>query len=424
MGKPTAKAPPPAEYRDDPDDAVSMHTTPDDYQYDDIPDPPSYSDSEAVATSSNGPSNVGQDAPPLDEYAVIPVGTSSSFRGQSRGKVVTGSETTIRMDERLEDPTELYNYITNALALLPPKIQVRMRGWHNETIERSNNKKGTSKETNTVIDFDMGFSLVRYLPSSSAEAGWQPYNVADNDRAYRGSWRKTRVQGQDIETASASLLGEDVTDAHPTSQALMRWVTDYCQSKAKLRIFRVTREVDGLDTTAITAAIDRLIRSTNYRGHISISFPIADKQVDVYSPHNINRWRISWIRFIFYFTFLWIFTWPILFFCTKRWDVYRVRWCWSWPAGEPGGTRWKVYARITEDDWIAKHQNLIKNLVLDRFQGDATDLPVEVEERSTRQPTQTGNAHVDAAASLFREGLSAWNSVSGGRNSGGWGGDS
>ncbi|KAK5727497.1 hypothetical protein LTR15_003393 [Elasticomyces elasticus] len=424
MGKPTAKAPPPAQYRDDPDDAVSMHTTPDDYQYDDIPDPPSYSDSEAVATSSNGVNSTGQDAPPLDEYAVIPAGSTTNFRTQSRGKVVTGSETTIRMDERLEDPKELYNYITKALALLSPKIQVRVRGWHNETIERRNNKNGTSKETNTVIDFDMVFSLSRYMPNSPADEGWQPYHVADNDPAYRGSWCKTRAHSQDIESDSESVLAEDVAYTHPTSRALMRSVTDYCESKAKLRVFRFTREVSGLDEGALTASIDRLIRSTNYRGHISISFPIADKHVDVYNPSTINQWRTSWIRFIFYLTFLWIFTWPILFFCTKRWDVYRVKWCWSWPAGEPGGTRWRVYGRITEADWIAKHQNLIKNLVLDRFQGDATDLPKEVEVRSTRQPTQTGNAHVDAAASLFREGLSAWNSVSGRRNSGGWGGDS
>ena len=49
MGKPALKQP----YKDDPD-AVSMHTTPDEYEYAEpsLEDLPSYNDSEAAASSS------------------------------------------------------------------------------------------------------------------------------------------------------------------------------------------------------------------------------------------------------------------------------------------------------------------------------------------------------------------------------------
>ncbi|TKA74451.1 hypothetical protein B0A55_05072 [Friedmanniomyces simplex] len=407
MGKhPTP--PPPPQYRDDPDDAVSMHTTRSDYEYDDAQQLPSYSDSEAAAASSSSNTNDDeQSAPLIDDYAVIPSGSTIDLRAQSRSKVVTGGETTIRMDERLEDPEALHNY-TNALSLLPPKIQVRIRGWHDETVNRN-----SKKETSTVVDFDMHFNLSQYLPRFPAEQGWQPYLVADGDLAHRGSWRKTRAENytSDIEAGGERYLGL----ADGPHLELRRWITEYCESKAKLRVFRLTREVSGLDTEYLTNSVERLIRSTDYRGHTGISFPIADKNVDIYSPHEINRWRTSWIRYLFYFTFLWLITWPILFFLTKRWEVYRVRWCFSYMISQRNGQSCKRYSRISEEDWCAEHASLIRGLALDRFQGDATDLPLEsgdTEERRRRGTVQTGNANLDAAASLIRDGLDAWNSVS------------
>jgi hypothetical protein len=58
---------PAPEYRDDPD-AVSLHTTPDDYTYDDAPEitglPPSYADSQGEGPGTNGPSAPIRHLPP------------------------------------------------------------------------------------------------------------------------------------------------------------------------------------------------------------------------------------------------------------------------------------------------------------------------------------------------------------------------
>src|ERR1700712_2530710 len=94
--------------------------------------------------------------------------------------------------------------------------------------------------------------------------------------------------------------------------------------------FRLTRTVSGFDETQLKNRLEGLIRSTNYRGHISITFPIENHYVDLYTSSRINEWRLKkWICWIFYLTFLWIFTWPYLFFATKRYAVVNAVWPFS-----------------------------------------------------------------------------------------------
>jgi hypothetical protein len=65
-----------------------------------------------------------------------------------------------------------------------------------------------------------------------------------------------------------------------------------------------------------------LILKTSYRGHISISFPTTQACITVYSPCHLNYWRFNpYLRWFCYLTFLWLITWPILFFVTKHYEV-------------------------------------------------------------------------------------------------------
>ena len=159
MGKPTQ---PP--YKDDPD-AVSMHTTPDDYEYAEpsasTDDLPSYNDSEAAASSSTVSQNItsttAQAAQP-EPYNVIanPLGPQSTY-----SKPANPGAVTIRMDERLNDPAELYSYITDYMRAMPPRPIVRIYGWHHETVRRKD-----KKEQERVADFDITFSFQQYLSRS------------------------------------------------------------------------------------------------------------------------------------------------------------------------------------------------------------------------------------------------------------------
>ncbi|KAK5112722.1 hypothetical protein LTR62_003820 [Meristemomyces frigidus] len=395
------------------EDAVSMHSTADDYDYNDTPELPSYSDSEANALASSSTAHpVPQDAPPADEYTVINPGATGWKQFSKNNK--PGNETTIRMSERLNNPDELYPYVTNYLACIPPVPKIRINGYHTETVYRNN-----KKETDRVVDFDIGFNLSKYLPIATVpdglnvtEDGWRP-RIADNsDRIHRGSWRKTRAAGykQDIE----------IGDPKPRPD-LAYWCHDYCESHSTLKCFRIRREVPGLDVQHLRENIERLIRSTGYRGHTNIAFPIEDRNVDIYNPHWINDWRISWVRFIFYFSFLWVFTWPVLFFMTKYWSVYVVDWCFSWQTPQGG----KVYAGgVSEDEWVRRHGNMIRGLAMERYKGDATDLPLDAGRGRGRLPS-SGNADVDPAVGLVHGGVGLWNSLSGnGRHSTYWGADS
>jgi hypothetical protein len=445
MGKPipaSGKKPAPQQqYRDDPD-AVSMHTTRSDYEYDEVPELPSYSDSEAAAADSNG--HTGPPQPELPSEPYVPIAPPSRSRNgwiaYNNNKRVNVNETTIRMDERLSDPGELHGYVTSYLSIAPPRPGIRIHGYHYQTVHRNDNKR----ETERVIDFDVGFSLqswLRYRPAVPGSESSGPVNptwvkrVANNsDKVHRGSWRATRAKGYKQDVEVGDLPKPD----------LMEWCEDYCNSTSALKIFRTTRDVTGLDETYLRASLEHLVRSTHYRGNIDITFPIEERHVDIYSPSIINRWRISWVRYIFYLTFLWIFTWPILFFATKRWNVYKVEWRFSWLENEHMETeegrmvrQVRKFTTISEKSWLEKHQNLVKSLVLDKFQGDATALPTDVQPRegnesrggSRRPLVQTGSRNVDAAVGFLQGGVDVWNTLQGRRGAGrrddeGWGADS
>ncbi|KAF2163165.1 hypothetical protein M409DRAFT_68760 [Zasmidium cellare ATCC 36951] len=401
-------------YRDEPD-AVSMHTTRSDYEYDDVPQLPSYDES-VSGDSSTRPNDAHDyaDPPPLDEYRVI-APPDNNWRGRSKGVSPTkavGSETSIRMEDRLLDARTLEGYIRTYLSLLPPRPVVRIQGWHWKT-----KKKDNKKEQERVYDFDIVMSLQAYLPTSQREEeGFWARNIATNgDKRHRGSVFKVRAKGykQDIEVGT-----EEAPD-------LKAWCEDFCNSKSTLKVFRLSRNVTGMITSEISDRIVPLIRSTHYRGHIDITFPIADRHVDIYNPHWINSARISWVRWIFYLTFLWIFTWPILFFLTKWWTVCDVEFRWStWAADGM-----KKFATISEESWVNQHANLIRSLVLEKFHGDGTDMPVNVDvegrmRRASGEVPQTGNRNVDAAVSFISGSVSAWNTLNGRSTQSGWGADS
>jgi hypothetical protein len=90
-----------------------------------------------------------------------------------------------------------------------------------------------------------------------------------------------------------------------------------------------------------------------------------------------------------------------------------------------------VFASISEKQWIESHKNLVMSLVLEKYQGDATQFPTDVpEERVTRgiraRPSRTGNDNVDAAVSFIQGGMDVWNTLQGrgGRDPNAWGADS
>ena len=308
------------------------------------------------------------------------------------------------MDARLSDPDDLHSYITSYVAMTPPNQVVKIHGYHSSTTYRNN-----KKETERVVDFDIKLSMQAYLPLGGVlENGWLPKLAANRDRVYRGSWKKNVAEGHK----------EDV-ERYEYERDLRQWCEHFCASKARLRAFRVKQDVTGLDTDYLRKNLETLIRSTNYKGHLQITFPIEGRYVDIYNPHPINEWRTNWVRYLFYISMLWIITWPILIFATRWWTVYSVDWRFSWVEQTK-----KKYSVTTEPGWYNKHAALIRRLAMSNFQGDATGLPLEVQTEARSR--STGNANVDNAVSLLQGGIQVWNTIQrgAGRDVDSWGADS
>jgi len=82
-----------------------------------------------------------------------------------------------------------------------------------------------------------------------------------------------------------------------------------------------------------------------------------------------------------------------------------------------GLQRAHFYASITEKTWLERHKGLIRALALEKYQGDATYLPLNVrrERPGNERLPSTGNANVDTAVSFVRGGVSAWNAIRSGQ---------
>ncbi|KAF2191386.1 hypothetical protein K469DRAFT_720391 [Zopfia rhizophila CBS 207.26] len=409
MGIPTRNI---QEYRDDPE-AVSLHSTPEDYSYDDAPEisglPPSYADSETGASS----------APPTVRH-IPPPSTRMDHNNEvmfSMGKPRVCDTQTL-MDARYDmDPVYLEEGI-RSFANTPPIPLVYIMGTHHETI-----KRGDKKERKQFTDFRIVLNLQRYLKNNFDEQDttWMNLRTAENgEKTYRGSFMRKRAPGfkQDLEVGGPK-------------PELREWCHRYCASSSSLRMFRLSRSVTGFDEAFLKNRIEGLIRSTGYRGHMSVTFPIEDKNVDLYTTNRINEWRLKkWVCWVFYLTFLWIFSWPYLFFATKRYSVVKA----EWPFSTTDAHGNKRYTTVSEEQWFDKWHVGIRRLALERFQGEANEeLLRDVIARPTDPPIpgtlRTGHAGIDNAVGLLTQGFQVASAISRGDNlvgrglEGGWGYD-
>jgi len=205
-------------YRDDPD-AVSLHTTPDGYIFDDAPEisglPPSYSDSEDAASAT----------PALPVIRHIPPGRNRKDHNKwysLSGGVPQVCDTWKLMDSRYDtDPVYLEEDIL-LLSRTPPNPLIYIMGTHDETV-----KKGDKKETKLVIDFRIVINYQNYLRTgyNPEDTSRMSLNTAENgEKTYRGSFRQSRAPGftRDIEVGSGK-------------PSLKEWCHRYCASPAMLR---------------------------------------------------------------------------------------------------------------------------------------------------------------------------------------------
>ena len=396
MGKPDNATSPLPGIGGSSSDAVSLHTQPGDRMYDDdVPElqdhdlPPLYTDIEADSRP-NAPLLPTIHTP---SYLLDEVTNTVSLH---RVDANTGAEFLI--NARLDKDPKLLERQVLLSASKPPRPAVRILGTHSETTREKN-----KTEKKTVTDFDVTLELTPYL-FSDAERGvsWTALRtVEDNEKTRRGTILRTRAPGvkRDIE----------ITNPKPT---LAEWCHRYCASHAGVKSFAVQRRVVGFDEEKLKQMLEVLVRGTNYRGTVGITFPVKGDLTLIYNDCKTNKWRLTpWIVWMCYLTFLWLLTWPLLFFRTKQFEVAVAEWPFSITDGS------KRYVSVSEAHIYNIWGRAISRAVLDKRQCtlDQGDLIA-----SQTTPAEPFGTVLEGAPRFLREGINAIAAVN---RQLGWGGD-
>ncbi|KAK3937199.1 putative abc transporter protein [Diplogelasinospora grovesii] len=399
MGKPTLPA------RKVSNDGVSLHTQPGEHERerfldDDAPElqvddlPPLYE--EAVEGSSSSgpllPADPPRPAGPGDVVDTYPFQTDAN----------SGSQ--YYLDSRLDNDPKLLERHIQWWALVPPRPHVRLIGTHTQNVYDAG-----KKEKKTVTDFDIFVELTPYLylhANTLRQQSWRELRTAENgEKVRRGTVLRKRAPGarQSVEVGLAD---------KPT---LAEWCHRYCASHAGLKCFALRRRMVGFDEDNVRRKLESLVRRTNYRGHLQITFPVKNEWVEVYNECKTNTWRLTnWIWWLCAFSLMFIFTWPYLFFRTKRFEVVFADWHFSRVV--EGGRR--DYVSMSEDQWYNLWGRAINRAVLEKRQGTLDQQDLLASEGA--EPLM-GDSLQDNAISFVRAGVSAMNELN---RQFGWGHDS
>ncbi|KAK3901565.1 hypothetical protein C8A05DRAFT_16269 [Staphylotrichum tortipilum] len=381
-------------------DAVSLHTQPGDRMYDDdVPElqadelPPLYSDIDADATANA----------PLLPTTLTPTYIHSDVRDDEASwhKIDQNTGAEFFISPALDSDPKLLEAQIRLSATKPPRPSLRVLGTHSETVREN----GKSK-SQTVTDFDVSVDLTPYLFGDATQGlSWKTLRtVEDTEKTYRGTVFRKRAPGvkRDLE----------ITNPKPT---LAEWCHRYCASHTGVKSFELRRKVLGFEEYELKLKLVDLVRGTNYRGHVQVTFPVKGDVTLIYNDSKINQWRLTpWIVWLCYLTFMWLFTWPFLFFRTKRFEVAVS----EWPFSVDNGNGTRSYVSMSESHIYNLWARAIHRAVLDKRQCtlDRDDLIA-----SQTAPDQPLGRVLDGAPRFLREGINAITAV---HRQLGWGGDS
>lgn len=304
--------------------------------------PPEYSDYDPNANFRN--------AGNAEPFLPIP-GTTNGLEPFSQNG---NGHTVYYLDARLDTDPEFLEQHIRELSVEPPRPSVRIRGVHSETKKyrehhhhhhndrQTHHQEEERSESKTVVDFDIQVDLTPLLYQDLARGiAWNRLAPVSNfDKVRRGTVLASRAPG----------FGGSGSVSEVGTPDISTWCRRFCADRAGLKTFSIDKRLVGWDFAVVGDRLRSLVRSTGYRGQVDVSFPTSDSRVEIWNACRTNRWRLTrWIELTFYFTFLWLFSWPWLYLRTKRYDTVYVEWALSRVDDTPDAN--VQYAAMSEDRW-------------------------------------------------------------------------
>lgn len=403
------------------DDNDNDNDTPDQL-FDDLP--PLYSD---IGTDGGPAWDAAVSVSAADD-SLLPVGDDGYIR--VRGVVL---ESTMRGDGQPVRSAILPNSIgwhdlaaeVTTWARRPPRPYLRLYGTHTEMTDRDG-----KKENRKVVDFDVRLDLTPYLYADAyMRRAWCTVSTANEyahvrrgtvfrcqDPAVKKGRRHTVEDVEQQQQQEQQPLAVEETEREPeTGGELKAWCRRYCADASALKCFTLERQMAGFDYDRVRDLMETLVRRTSYHGTLSVSFPVNEARLDLYNDHRLNRWRlVRWIQVLCALTLMLVFTWPYLFFRTRRYEV--VTSCWHFSRLGDHGTE---YVSLSENQLYNLWARAISRAVLDKRQTVLDQEDLRAAEGAA--PTfHSGSGSVDDAVGLLQAGISAMNHVN---RQFGWGRD-
>lgn len=296
----------------------------------------------------------------------------------------------------------------------PPRYFVDITGMHTET-----SGSGKKETKNDVTDFSLTIDLTNLLTRGPRQGGYIEL-LPDNKRGYRGG-----IVPRLVPTMGAQNVEGQVDD-------IRNWCEHYVQNPAKIKTFTLKREIRNHDTAKLAQLIRSAIKETNYWGRIQVNFRTTHNSVVVYSPGVVNDWRTTtWVRWVFYLSFLWVITWPLLFLFTRKYEVVKAVYPYADVIADEGAGR--SCTVMSEVEWYQKWESAIKRAALARMlckdrclDEEYRRASVEAETRRQRGAMQSrevpspGSGFADRALGIFGDGLRMAGSIRDGMP---WGAD-
>lgn len=197
-------------------------------------------------------------------------------------------------------------------ASLPPKPVMLVRGTH----------VGTGAQTGqTVVDFELKFNLTSLLDLTPPDcSGTAPPSDGDGsvDRTATiptvsssttikvKPYHHTSGSGSGTSPPKATTTTINLSDQSLSILAL--WVRKFVDDKAENRSFTLERSCPALPTTLLEGYMRTVVASTNYRGTVSVEFPVLFSRVVV--QRKSSNWFTNLLRL----------------YPTKKYEVLDVQW--------------------------------------------------------------------------------------------------